>query len=165
MARPMHIIFKRLDLKKSIQEVIDISSQRLKSRNVKISFQVKKQLPEIVAWADGLKQVFINLINNAVEAMPDGGEIVVKASPRAHTVHITFEDTGPGIKEEHIPHIFESFFTTRENSAGTGLGLSVCFGIIKNHNGIIDFYNTEKGGCFRIKLPIEQEEAEHEWQI
>lgn len=165
MARPMHINFTKLDLKKTIREVIALSSQRLKSSNIKITFRVNKTIPEIVAWADGLKQVFINLINNAIDAMPGGGEISVKATPRAQTVQITFEDTGPGIKEEHIPHIFESFFTTRESSTGTGLGLSVCFGIIKNHNGIIDFYNTDKGGCFRIKLPIEQTDTEHDWQI
>jgi len=165
MARPMHIKFTKLDLKKTINEVIALSGQRLKSSNVKISFEGKKSIPEITAWVDGLKQVFMNLINNAIEAMPGGGEIFVKVSRRAHAIQITFEDTGPGINEEHISHIFESFFTTREESSGTGLGLSVCFGIIKNHNGLIEFNNTEKGGCFKIKLPIEQEETDHEWQI
>lgn len=165
MARPLHIKFTRLDLKKTIREVIALTSQQLKTSNIKLTFHVKKPVPEIVAWADGLKQVFMNLINNARDAMPNGGEILIKASSKAHTVRIIFEDTGPGIREENIPHIFEAFFTTREDSTGTGLGLSVCFGIIKNHNGIIDFCNTEKGGCFRIELPIEQEETDHEWQI
>jgi len=165
MARPLHIKFARLDLKKTIREVIALTSQQLKSSNIKLTFQPKKPIPEIVAWVDGLKQVFMNLIINAKDAMPNGGEIIIGITPKDHTVQITFEDTGPGIKDEHIPHIFEAFFTTREDEAGSGLGLSVCFGILKNHNGIIDFCNTKKGGCFRIEIPIEQEETEHDWQI
>jgi PAS domain S-box-containing protein len=165
MARPMRIKFARVNLAKLLQEVITLMTYQLKSANVSIALQTEYPLPEILAWADGLKQVFMNLIINAKNVMPDGGQIKIKTFSGNHTIRVIIEDTGPGIKPEHIPHIFESFYTTREVDTGTGLGLSVCHGIIKNHNGIIDFQNTDKGGRFQIELPIEQEEIEHEWQI
>ena len=67
---------------------------------------------------------------------------------------IEFCDTGPGISPDIIPHIFEPFFTTKEPGSGTGLGLSVCYGIMKRHRGSITFKNVESGGCFEVELPL-----------
>jgi signal transduction histidine kinase len=75
------------------------------------------------------------------------------------------KDTGPGIDPQHIQYIFEPFFTTKEERGGSGLGLSVCYGIIKNHGGSIEYHNADTGGCFEIVLPIEQKERAYDWRI
>lgn len=120
--------------------------------------------PEIFVRAapEALKQVFLNLVINARDAMKDGGELTVSVHCRDKTVTLQFCDTGPGIPSELIPRIFEPFFTTKDDAGGTGLGLSVCYGIIKNHGGSITFINRRQGGCFTIELPqgeIERHDA------
>jgi PAS domain S-box-containing protein len=165
MGRPIHIAFSKIDIKEILRDVIAMLKRQLDSSNVTISLESDNSLPAISAWPDGLKQVFMNLIINARDAMPDGGQIVIKLSHDESKVQILFEDSGPGIDQKHLPHIFEPFYTTKESDAGTGLGLSVSYRIMKNHNGNIEYRNIEKGGCFRIELPIEQEETEYEWRL
>lgn len=165
VGKPMHITFTRTDLSRILGEVISLMSRQLQKANVSVLPDLKEPLPEILAWPDGIKQVFMNLLINATDAMRDGGEVHIEIIPEDHTVRIIFQDTGPGIDAKHVPHIFEPFYSTKEAGGGTGLGLSVCHNIVKNHNGTIEFYNAEKGGCFRIELPIDQEEVEYEWRI
>ena len=122
---------------------------------------------------DQLKQVFINLIMNAIQAMPDGGNVNAKiefasiqpsggrdvpASENGfHCVSI--QDQGPGIPELEMERIFEPFFTTKGVGAGTGLGLSIAYGIIKEHDGWIEVESNEgKGSCFRIYLPVQADQ-------
>lgn len=120
--------------------------------------------PEIFVNAapEALKQVFLNLVINARDAMKDGGELTVSVHRHGKLINLQFCDTGPGIPSEVIPRIFEPFFTTKDDSGGTGLGLSVCYGIIKKHGGSITFTNRSQGGCFTIELPqgeIERHDA------
>jgi signal transduction histidine kinase len=102
-----------------------------------------------------IKQVFLNIINNAVYAMKDGGSLTIRTGLDGGTVDIAFEDTGPGIPLEVIGRIFDPFFTTKPEVSGTGLGLSVSLGIVQSHGGRIDVKSTLGAGTtFTVFLPI-----------
>jgi two-component system, NtrC family, sensor kinase len=102
-----------------------------------------------------IKQVFLNIINNAVYVMKDrGGSLTVRASADGDTVQVEVIDTGTGIAPEHMHRIFEPFFTTKPEVSGTGLGLSVSLGIVESHGGSIEVKSeVGKGSTFRVKLP------------
>jgi signal transduction histidine kinase len=159
--RPRVIKFVKTNPVKILDQVMALMSRQMEEAGVKLTLCGEEDSLEIMAWPDGLKQVFMNLLINAKEAMKDGGEVEIEITPLDQAIGICFRDTGPGIDPRHIPHIFEPFFTTKEGGGGTGLGLSVCYGIIKNHSGTIEYYNTERGGCFEIKLPITPKEFEN----
>ena len=103
-----------------------------------------------------LFQVFCNLIKNAVDAMPDGGELTIKTRLESDdTVSIEFRDTGQGFPPEHSKMIFEPFFTTKGSGRGTGLGLAICEDIIEKYNGRITAQNAQTGGSiFTVYLPL-----------
>jgi signal transduction histidine kinase len=106
--------------------------------------------------ADQLKQVFLNLLNNAADACVGGGTITVKTEMLGERVVVRIHDTGTGIKPEDKDHIFEPFFTTKPAIKGTGLGLSVSYGIVKGHGGEITVDSEPgKGTTFSVTLPIE----------
>jgi signal transduction histidine kinase len=128
---------------------------------MKMSFA--EALPQISASKDQLRQVFLNLVSNARDAMPDGGTLTVTTAADNETVRIEIADTGVGIKEEHLKKIFESFFTTKDSVKGVGLGLSVCYGFIKDHGGDIQVESkVDSGTTFTITFPIFQESAKEE---
>ncbi|MFH2037692.1 MAG: ATP-binding protein [Candidatus Zixiibacteriota bacterium] len=165
VSKSMHFKFERIDLEKLLSEVVALMKRQLDDFNITIEFATSGELPTIMAWPDGLKQVFMNLIINARDAIKSDGVIKIQASALENKVRIVVKDSGPGIKEEHITRIFEPFYTTKPAESGTGLGLSVCSSIVKKHSGIIIVCPEEKGGCFRVELPIEQEDIEYEYQI
>ena len=101
-----------------------------------------------------LRQVFDNLLKNAVEAMPDGGVIRVATEEGEGEFTVTVSDTGPGIPEENLPKMFSPFFTTKKVGKGTGLGLSVCYGIVKMHGGTIQAANNcrRRRACFTVRI-------------
>jgi two-component system NtrC family sensor kinase len=101
-----------------------------------------------------IKQVFLNIINNAVYAMKDGGSLTIRTTAASEAVRIAFEDSGPGIPPDVLSRIFDPFFTTKPEVSGTGLGLSVSLGIVQSHGGTIDVDSTVgKGSTFTITLP------------
>ena len=110
----------------------------------------------IKAYPDQLKQVFLNLSLNAIEAMqPEGGELTVGTliDKQENRVGVTFADTGPGVPAADLKVIFDPFYTTK--STGLGLGLSICYDIVHNHGGMIDVENNPRGGAtFTVWLPI-----------
>jgi signal transduction histidine kinase len=107
---------------------------------------------------DEIKQVFINIAQNALQAMPSGGEFRVRLSTvRDHQAVVEFGDTGVGIAPENLDKIFEPFFSTKENGDGTGLGLSISYRIIQNHGGKIEAASqVGQGTVFRVTLPLYQ---------
>ncbi len=163
--RPRVISFSQTDLSRIINEVIALISRQLEESNIKLILSAPEKIPMISAWPDGLKQVFINLFLNAKDALKNGGEINVIISCLKEDIVVRVRDSGPGIDPKHVPHIFEPFYTTKEAGGGTGLGLSVCYGIIKNHNGSIEYCNKREGGYFEIRLPIGNRELEYEKRI
>lgn len=124
-------------------------------RNITIEEHFGEGLPKVNGDANQLQQVFANISLNACEAMmPDGGVLTITTLEKEGKVQILIQDTGCGIKEEHLKMIFDPFFTTKPVGQGTGLGLSVSYGIITNHGGIMDVKSQEgKGTTFIITLP------------
>ena len=105
---------------------------------------------------DQIQQVFLNLMLNSIDAMPDGGKLTVSMKKTDNSVEVIFSDTGTGIDETIIDRIFDPFFTTKSPGRGTGLGLSICYGIIREHNGTITVKSRRgEGTTFTIRLPVE----------
>jgi len=153
--RPSGLVFEPVDMPDVLDHVLLLMDRKLESCGVELTRKYAPRAPRVTASVESLKQVFINLIINACDAMrPDGGSLVIEVAPDNGMLAIRFRDTGPGIKPEHIPHIFEPFFTTKAPGEGTGLGLSVCYGIIKKHQGTITYANAHHGGLFEIRLPL-----------
>ncbi|RKZ27814.1 hypothetical protein DRQ29_02920 [bacterium] len=116
------------------------------------------ELTEINASASELQQVFVNLITNAVDSMPDGGKLSIETSQVGDFAEIRISDTGAGIPEEYKEHIFEPFFTTKPVGEGTGLGLYITYRIVNKYKGTIDFKSSEgKGTTFIVRFPIKQD--------
>ncbi len=140
--------------------VLALTRKQLEHSKVVVHRQFSSDLPPVMAVANALKQVFLNLVLNAVEAMPTGGELWLRtASPQSSPdgVLIEVRDTGAGIPAERLPHIFEPFYTTK--TKGTGLGLSISYNIIESHGGRIDVTSQMGvGTTFTIYLPAASRE-------
>ena len=151
------------DVNALIDEAEALVAKRLRDRRVHLVKELDRALPQIVASADQLKQVILNLILNGAESMADGGTISVSTAVyrdagarflRSDAIQIQIRDTGSGIAEEHMPHIFEPFFSTK-GEKGTGLGLWVSNGIIQSHGGSLQVRSrVGHGTTFSITLPI-----------
>jgi two-component system NtrC family sensor kinase len=152
-------LIEELDIARILRETIQISENQITVSNINLHVDLAPDLSKIKGNRQALQQVFINLVTNAVHAMPDGGALRVRAAAaRDRRVQITIQDTGSGIAEEHLPFIFDPFFTTKEVGQGTGLGLSVSHGIIKKHGGWITVDSSPgKGSTFTITLPMIEE--------
>jgi PAS domain S-box-containing protein len=166
---------KLTDLNELVSRVGELM-QRLIREDIVLKVSLAEGLHSVMADNSQLEQILVNLLNNAQDAMPNGGEISISTSsvelggeffethgfgePGRYAV-ITFSDNGEGMEEEICQKIFEPFFTTKEVGKGTGLGLSICYGIIKQHNGyIICDSEPGKGTIFTIYLPITESEIE-----
>ncbi len=160
--RPNGMTLCMTDVTVVIDDVILLMEQQLEKRKVDVVRRYEANCPQVEASLEHLKQVFLNLIINASDAMPDGGRLEITVKKTQEELSIGFSDTGPGIPDDVIPHIFEPFFTTKQSGQGTGLGLSVCYGIIKKHGGSITYRNTDNGGCFEIVLPTHGKTQEDE---
>jgi two-component system NtrC family sensor kinase len=144
-----------------IEEIVSLSAQRAKYSKVTIETNLAKDLPTIRVSQSELQQVFLNLINNALDAMAKSGGIIDITSKVDGTILI-FEvtDNGPGIPEANLGRVFDPFFTTKPVGKGTGLGLSICYGIINKMGGDIEVRSVvDAGTTFRVKIPF-QEKAE-----
>lgn len=143
------------DVHTIIENVLTLSSKRLQHGKITVTKKLASDLPPISAVRDQLKQVFLNLVINAVEAMPQGGELRIetKLSEDEDGLSVAFTDTGVGLSEKEQENIFEPFFTTK--ATGTGLGLSVSYGIIERHGGRIKVQSElGKGANFTVHLPL-----------
>jgi len=153
--RPQRPAYEEIDVKALIEDVCTLMSRQFDKLGVELTPDLEENLPTVHGSPENLKQVLLNIMLNAADVMPNGGAFRIELKRCRDSLEIHFFDTGPGIKPEHIAHIFEPFFTTKELGSGTGLGLSVCYGIIKRHQGTIKYNNTKDGGCFTVTLPTE----------
>jgi two-component system NtrC family sensor kinase len=147
---------KLADINELIEKTLLLFESHILVHDVEIHKELSTDLPGIMVDSNKIKQVFTNIILNALDAMPDGGILSISSSvaPDEHHVQITFTDTGCGIPEQDLRKIFDPFFTTK-GIKGTGLGLSVSYGIIQQHDGTIDVQSTvDKGTTIIINLPI-----------
>jgi signal transduction histidine kinase len=145
-----------------LEETLSLVSGELTRRQITVVRDYQSPVPAIMGDHDQLKQVFVNLCLNSVEAMGRAGTLKVsvashgKYSGQPSEVSVQIADTGPGIPAEHLAHIFDPFFTLKDE--GTGLGLAICRGIIDYHRGSISAANSSEGSgaVFTVKLPVVQ---------
>ncbi|HYW65419.1 MAG TPA: ATP-binding protein [Candidatus Dormibacteraeota bacterium] len=143
-----------VDLNRVVEETLSLVAHPLKTSQIRVVKQLTDGLPPVRGSANKLQQVFLNLFLNARDAMPTGGMLEVRTSAHNGSVEIEVVDTGNGIPREHIHKIFDPFFTTKATGRGTGLGLSVSYGIIKEHAGRIDVRSTPgRGTSFHVEFP------------
>ncbi len=139
-----------------IEDTLRLASNQIKLANVKVKGELAENLPPIYGDRRQLEQVFLNLVLNALDAMPDGGTLTISCDTvkGKDMISIDFTDTGTGIPEEKLADIFNPFFTTKPDAKGTGLGLSVSLGIIKQHGGDVRVKSqVGKGSTFTVLLP------------
>lgn len=140
-----------------LDRCIALSRHKLELQNINIFSDIQKNIPPAEGDFNQLQQCVINLLFNAVDAMPKGGEIHIRGhvEPQSACLVIAVEDTGTGIAQEDLPHIFEPFYTTKQEGYGVGLGLSTVYGIMEQHNGSVDVQGRPGSGTiFLLKLPL-----------
>jgi signal transduction histidine kinase len=146
------------DIHEGLEAVVAILEPQFQKDAIKITRRFADRLPHVLIDEDKLKQVYMNILLNAKQAMAGGGELTITtaADPRRGSLTIAFADTGQGIAPDKRDRIFDPFYTTRKAGKGTGLGLSISYGIIKDHGGDIQVESTAgQGSCFRLVLPLE----------
>ncbi|HEX9872131.1 MAG TPA: ATP-binding protein [Candidatus Tectomicrobia bacterium] len=163
---------KPLDLNALLRDLTQLTSPGMERGNIRVRSALQDNLPMVPADSNQLQQVFLNLLANAVDAMPAGGELHVKTMMdgvhdtglgRPHSDHgryiaVSIRDSGQGIAEEYLSRIFDPFFTTKEAGRGTGIGLAVCSQIIHAHGGSIAVQSHPgEGSTFTIRLPLHEE--------
>lgn len=141
-----------------LKEIAYLSSQRAKYSNVEIRTRFEENLPLIPASETEMQQVFLNLVNNALDAMEKtGGIITLGAKRTGNDIIVTVSDNGPGIADANLARVFDPFYTTKPVGKGTGLGLSICYGIIKKIGGDINVRSTKgEGAAFELRFPVTQ---------
>jgi two-component system NtrC family sensor kinase len=146
---------QEVDLRTVLDETLALRDYDIKVNNIKIEREIQPQLPAVTGDGHQLEQVFLNIINNALDAILEvgrGGSLKMRVYAREGHVIAEFQDSGPGIKEAN--RIFEPFYTTKSVGKGTGLGLSICYGIVKEHGGDISARNAPGGGAIiEVRLP------------
>ena len=150
-----------VELPMLIEEVVSLSIQQARYAQVNFDMDIDHSLPAISGSTTELQQVFLNLINNSIQAMEhdDGGEVSISCQQDGEWIRTAIADTGPGIPAANLKRIFDPFFTTKPVGKGTGLGLSICFGIIHQMDGEIEVESTVGvGTTFIIRLPLPEQE-------
>lgn len=153
--RPMDLELSSSDVNAFVRETIGFLSYELERAGVSTELSLADGLPEVMLDARFMKQAMLNLVKNAISAMPSGGVLKISTLRKGDDIELGVEDSGVGIKEELLAKIFEPFFTTRES--GSGLGLTMVFKIVKEHQGEIQVRSKEgEGSRFSILLPVPQ---------
>jgi PAS domain S-box-containing protein len=146
--------FDRVDVNKVVGDVLSLVEHQLEAAKIRVRRELAPDLPPVRGNENRIQQVFFNLILNARDAMPRGGWLTLRTSADADTVVAVVADTGHGIRREHIRRIYDPFFTTKGIGRGTGLGLSVTYGIVQEHGGAIFVDSTPgQGTTFQVALP------------
>ena len=149
----------RVDVRELLEAAISLVQCRLKAQDVRLRRDFNGNLPVVLGDANRLTEVVVNLLNNAIDSMPEGGTLVVRACSEPDPdggggVRLEVADTGCGIAPDHLHRIFDPFFTTKEPGRGTGLGLSISHGIVKDHSGQISAYSQPgQGTTVVVTLP------------
>jgi signal transduction histidine kinase len=152
------------DINSLLNGALSLVEYKTTAQSIKVVKRYEKNLRKVNIDLDQMTQVFINVISNAQNAMPDGGKLLVRTWSENDFVGIEFKDTGTGIEKGNLSKVFEPFFTTRRTGQGVGLGLSISYGIMKGHEGSIEAKSDgkDKGTSFIIKIPEKGEINGHE---
>ncbi|MBQ4817225.1 ATP-binding protein [Bacillus pumilus] len=162
LAKPQSVHFQEVQLHELLEQVITLLKTNAVLSNIDLKQPFKRQdAGAILADANQMKQLFINLIKNAIEAMPEGGSIYISTEKVLNEWKITIQDEGKGMSEEDIQKIYDPFFSTKKE--GTGLGLTICATILKDHHGRMDVSSElGKGTAFHIYLPVCQKRRQQQ---
>lgn len=153
-SRPDQEEKRAIDINPVVEEVMLLQEKQLRENNIRLSVSLGEGLCRTHASKNQLRQVFLNMISNARDAMPEGGTLTVTSECTMKNVHIRISDTGIGIHNKDQEKIFDAFYTTKDSIKGVGLGLSVCFGFVKDHGGDIKVESEPGiGTTFTIILP------------
>jgi signal transduction histidine kinase len=151
-ARPTSGASEKVELTEVLHRVLSLMRPQLNERKVTVEIKAPENLPTIQGVNGQLQQVFINLLLNSYDAMPNGGRVEITVTPLKTGIEVLFQDSGPGIPKEQQANIFEPFFSTKDS--GTGLGLTVSYNIVAAHGGSLTYVaEREPGACFRVFLP------------
>jgi len=154
-ARRMEHRLDDVDINNVLNQTLELLQSHAQTNNIEINKDFQSELPIIAGDQSQLQQVFLNLINNAIDAVEKDGLIEVKTRKKDSQIVVAIKDNGPGIAEEHLKKVFDPFFTTKETGKGIGLGLSVSYNIIKKLGGTIKVESKlSEGAVFSVKLPI-----------
>jgi len=156
-SRKSKLEFSEVNIHELLEKSIMLSQHKLDLQNVQIRTELEEEIPGVWGDFNQLQQCVINLIFNSIDAMPDGGTLTMECAYNENkgVVEIRVEDTGSGISDEDLPHVFDPFYTTKTEGNGLGLGLSTVYGIIDRHKGTINVDSKlGKGTVFTIKLPV-----------
>jgi len=166
-ARQSDVVKTKVNINDPIKDVFKVLGHQLKVHQIELELDLDPELPFIMADHNRLEQVFINLVTNAVDAMDKKGEelgkqewerlLEIRSFCEDDQVQVTVADTGTGIPQKIIHKIFEPFFTTKEVGKGTGLGISISYGIVKDYNGTIEIKSeVGKGTTFELRFPVSE---------
>lgn len=170
-SRPQDYSFSAVEVDSLIASAISFCESEILSLGIELRWERNSELPPLPKiWASPqhLQQVFLNILTNAMQAMPEGGTLSIKTEmlslSERNFIEISFSDTGIGIAPEDLPRIFDPFFTTKEVGKGTGLGLTISYGIIQQHSGeiLVESEGKGRGATFRVRIPVAREEKMNE---
>jgi signal transduction histidine kinase/DNA-binding response OmpR family regulator len=154
-ARQSKPVLSRLDINDVIDAASELMPHHFNSDRVEVIKHYAATLPKVLGDENQLQQVFLNILINAYQAMPDGGRLYITSQAQDGEILAVFEDTGIGIPREDLKRIFDPFFTTKEVGEGTGLGLSISYGIVEQHGGTIQVDSASgEGSTFTVRLPV-----------
>ncbi|MFH1241601.1 MAG: ATP-binding protein [Pseudomonadota bacterium] len=156
-SRSSSVDFRDVDLNEILEQVIALTRHKMELQNIRINSQFSPRPLLVNGDQNQLQQCFLNLIFNAIEAMPEGGQLNItsRINKSQKNAVVSVEDTGSGIIEENLDHIFDPFFTTKEEGEGTGLGLSIVHGVVKTHKGEIHVKSkVGEGSSFILHFPL-----------
>jgi signal transduction histidine kinase len=157
-SRPTTPVQELVQVNVIIRDLEPLLEQDCREKHITLKTILDPELPFVLISSDQLKQVVLNMVRNAEDAMPQGGELVIRTAQRGGCVELGIADTGCGIPAEHLEHIFDPFFTTKRRGRGVGLGLSVSYGIVTAASGHIEVESeVGKGSTLRVNLPAVQE--------
>ncbi len=160
-SRPREIQPEVTSFNHNLRHVVELVEYQLRKNRVEVSFELDPEEPIVLADHFQMEQLFLNLVLNAIQAMPSGGTLTLRTRTLSSRVFAEVADTGSGIPEAVRERIFDPFFTTREVGQGTGLGLSVSYSIVQAHGGGIEVDSAPgKGSRFRVWLPARQDRGE-----
>jgi len=155
--RPMNAQLEYGNLNAVVRELVDFTRPELDAAGIRVELALAERAPEILMDPRYIKQALLNIIKNAIAAMPDGGSLTVSTESRGGRLHLSVCDTGVGIPEENLEKIFEPYFTTKD--FGSGLGLTLVYKIVKEHLGDVEVSSKPgEGATFTLSFPVPQKE-------
>jgi signal transduction histidine kinase len=150
---------QNVDVREGLESTLTMLGHKIRENKITLTRDFDAKLPVICAYGSELNQVWTNLIDNAVDAMSDGGRLKISTKLEPTGVLVEIRDNGPGIPADVQTHIFEPFYTTKPVGEGTGLGLDAVSRIVRKHRGNIRFQSKPGDTCFQVRLPLAQNRA------